>query len=88
MKLYPYGQIKTQNLGLLLLTARVLALLGMLFTVLLVFYGVVGSPIAGTYYGVNTYLLMFKGVLLSLGLIAASGLLAAVVSLEYEKTKN
>lgn len=92
MNLIPYSKVKTENLSLLLFTARTTGLIGVLllildlfflFTVLLVASDL---PMGGSFGNIVKY--FSYGVLLSLAFFASSGVLAALVSFEYTYTKK
>lgn len=68
----PYKKLKSENLGLLLFTARATAILGMVSLIVSILFSVIGSPIVGTV----TFIPM------AIGILFMSGLMAAVVAFE------
>ena len=95
MKLYPYSNIRTDNLKPLLFASRLLALIGYILFLVAIITGI--KAISGSFGGVEkmgnltftkantsgaTSLLVTWEVITSLGIIMASGLGAAIVSFE------
>lgn len=74
----PYKNLKSKNLGLLLLLARIVAVIGILFTAITLFvftYLIFSTGI----YGVTT---IFAFVPMSVSILFLSGLMAAIVAFE------
>lgn len=102
MKLYPYSKIKTENLKGLLILSRFLGLLSYVLAISTIFVGLYltfGGP-GGTTELANgatltiqrsngpAILITVWGIVVSLCILAVSGLCAAVVSCEYKSTRN
>ena len=103
MKFYPFSNIQTNNLGLLLFAARLIAICGCLAIVVSLlsagygfFFGKTTEPtqlehglmILGADHSPSFY--AFAGVTFSFGIVAfiVSGILAALISMENKFTGN
>ncbi|PKG80639.1 hypothetical protein CXF85_21180 [Colwellia sp. 75C3] len=104
MKFYPYSIIESKNLKALLISARVLGFFSYLLFFAALFIGILGvvndvpktgelsSGLKATLSAPGTtgpaILFLFWGVISSIGLLAFSGLCAAVVSCEHKFTST
>jgi hypothetical protein len=92
MKLYPYSKIKTEKLGILLFSARALAVIGMIMVLAGIFFSIVGLFYSGPqamgngmtmrmpWMAVSSIISLIFGVFSGLVVLAFSGICAAIVS--------
>ena len=92
MKLYPYSNLTSKNLKLFLLTARLLALLGIILIILGAIFllsSLFGSD-SLNFSITKAYSSKLAPILLKWGFVSLffSGISAAIVSIEYEYTND
>jgi len=100
MKLYPYSKLKSENLGILLFSARALAILGVIMLLAGVVIALLGLSSGGTQDLGNGMTMtspsmvgpgligLVWGITSGLILLAFSGICAAIVSCENKYTSN
>ena len=92
MKFIPYGNIKTNNLSLLLVTARLMAVFGLiivLFLAFIIFYVNYSQyPMHSFRIATNPLVIYFYIIVTGFAVMLISGLAAAVVSCEYKYTQS
>jgi hypothetical protein len=100
MKLYPYSNLKSDNLGVLLFSARALAILGIIVLISGVLIAIAGITSGGTQSLGNGMTMttpsmigpgligLVWGIVSGIALLAFSGVCGAIVSCEYKYTTS
>lgn len=77
----PYKKLKSENLGLLLFTARATAIIGFIFVILAILFAFVGVGLSSAV-GYTIIAGTMSLVPMAIGVLFMSGLMAAVVAFE------
>lgn len=77
----PYKNLKSENLGLLLFTARATAIIGFLFVILAILVSLVGIG-AVSFAGYEVIAATLSLIPMAIGILFMSGLMAAIVAFE------